>query len=913
MSGAPTEHGPRELDESTFLESREGQLRLWRMSMRARYVAIGSIALMAVLPVAGPHRFWIVAAITLGVIPYNYVYDANMRRTHHLSPIVAFSDQVVVVAFLAFAPDLVAPILLVMLSINATSAVSFGRRIAAEGAAVGWLGVAGVLWASGNPSVHGWAAFLVYALASAFIITVVGGIAAIERDVRGRYVDLMGGIDAVVWEQLSHAPTTLYVNRRATEIIGYPPESWAQPHFWHEHVHPDDREWVAELYRQAVKGGHNTEIEYRFVRPDGTVVWLQDRMRVEVDANNRATSVRGVMVDVTARKLAEEQTAQYLNLVQHVDVALFVFALADPDDHLSLKLLAINPVGARLVSPRARPGSPIGRRLIDIVPDIDQASADLICEALTDVIRKGEGFRFDEMRFDPDDVRSPIFTANVFPLPGGSVGVSLQDVTDQVTAAAGLRRQALHDGLTGLPNRSHLTDLLRRSLRRSSQTLEPVALLVMDLDQFKEINDALGHDHGDRLLIELSRRLQQLLGPTAELVARLGGDEFAVLLTGPGDLDTAGAAATAIRDALEQPFHLGGISLQVNASIGIAVYPEHAVDGETLARRADVAMYTAKRTGGGVAVYAPEHDQSSIRRLSLLGELRRAIAEDELVLHFQPSVDLATGDVLAAEALVRWQHPVHGLMPPSEFIELAEMSGSIQALTRWVLERAVTTVRSWGDQGVALPVAVNLSVRNLYDLDLPLWLDQLLADHGVDASKLILEITESVLMDDPTYAMEVMGKLKALGVATSIDDFGTGYSSLAYLKNLPIDELKIDRSFVGTMVTDGSDLTIVRSIIDLSHNLGLDVVAEGVEDAQTLAQLAEMGCDRAQGYYLSRPVPSEELLVWLSERPPRRGALRAEPGVRPSLAGDLIRAHADAGAGRSGRSGRRPEGREIRR
>ncbi len=406
MSGAPTEHGPGELDESTFLESREGQLRLWRMSMRARYVAVVSIAVLALLPVAGPHRFWIAAALALLIVPYNYIYDASMRRTHHLSPIVAFSDQVVVVAFLAYAPELVAPILLVMLSINATSAVSFGRKIAAEGAAVGWLGAAGVLWASGNPA-HGWASFLVYALASAFIITVVGGIAAIERDVRGRYVDLMGGIDAVVWEQLTHAPTTLYVNRRATDIIGYPAESWTQPHFWHEHVHPDDREWVAQQYRQAVKAGRNTEIEYRFVRPDGTTVWLQDRMRVEVDSANHATSVRGVMVDVTARKLAEEQTAQYLNLVQHVDVALFVFALAEPADHLSLTLLAINPVGARLVSPSARPGSPIGRRLLDIAPDIDQASADLVCEALTEVIHKGEGFRFDEMRFDPDRPQLP--------------------------------------------------------------------------------------------------------------------------------------------------------------------------------------------------------------------------------------------------------------------------------------------------------------------------------------------------------------------------------------------------------------------------------------------------------------------------------------------------------------------------
>jgi diguanylate cyclase len=359
----------------------------------------------------------------------------------------------------------------------------------------------------------------------------------------------------------------------------------------------------------------------------------------------------------------------------------------------------------------------------------------------------------------------------------------------------------------------------------------------------------------------------------AETVARLGGDEFAVLLTADGTLEGATRVAADIATALEQPFHLGGISLQVNASVGIAVYPEHAVDSETLARRADVAMYTAKRSGGGSAVYSPEHDQSSVRRLSLLGELRRAIADDELVLHFQPSIDLRTGDICGAEALVRWEHPTHGLTPPTEFIELAEVSGLIQPLTRWVLERSVRQICSWRDEGVHLPVAVNLSVRNLYDLELAPWLNSLLLDHGVEASMLTLEITESELMDDPLYAMEVLGKLKALGLSTSIDDFGTGYSSLAYLKNLPIDELKIDRSFVGSMVTDESDLTIVRSTIDLSHNLGLDVVAEGVEDGATLARLAELGCDRAQGYYLSRPVPADQLTAWLDDLAGRQPVL----------------------------------------
>ncbi len=860
MSAAPIEATGSERGDSSFLESRERQLRLWRMTLRARYVAIATVALLALLPLAGPHRLWIVAALLGVMIPYNYLCDLSMRRTKTLTPVIAFSDQVAVVAFLAYAPELISPILLVMLSINATSAVAFGRKVAGEAAAVGCLGVAGVLSVV-DPS-HGWAPFLVYMLASAFMISVVGGISAVEREVRGRYIDLMGGIDAVVWEQLTHSPTTLYVNRRAEEIIGYPAESWAQARFWHSHVHPDDREWVSQRYREAVKAGENAEIEYRFIRPDGSTVWLQDRMRVETDSAGHPSSVRGVMVDVTARKVAEQQIDQYLNLVEHVDVSLFVFALDDSADHRSLVLLAVNPEGARLVSPS--PDAAIGRRLTDLLFALNPDSLDLICEALTDVIRSGQGFRFDDLRFNPEDPGSSIYAANVFPLPDESVGVSLQNVTDRVTAAEVLRHQAMHDGLTGLPNRSQLTERLRQALRHSSRTLEPVSLLVMDLDQFKDINDALGHDHGDRLLIELSHRLQELLD-TTDTIARLGGDEFAVLLTQPGDPECAAEVATRIRLSLEEPFHLGGISLQVNASIGIATYPVHAVDSETLARRADVAMYTAKRSGGGVAVYAPEHDQSSIRRLALLGELRRAIAEDEFVLHFQPSVDLDSGEPRAVEALVRWQHPTHGLMAPGEFIELAEVSGTIQALTRWVLERSVDTICTWRTQGIVLPVAVNLSVRNLYDLELPAWLDQLLADRGVEASMLILEITESELMDDPLYAMEVLGKLKALGVASSIDDFGTGYSSLAYLKNLPIDELKIDRSFVGTMVTDESDLTIVRSIIDLSHNLGLDVVAEGVEDADTLARLAEMGCDRAQGYYLSRPVPAEELAAWIAD------------------------------------------------
>jgi diguanylate cyclase (GGDEF)-like protein/PAS domain S-box-containing protein len=877
MSGRTTEFEGVGLGDSAFLESHERQLRLWRMTLRARYLAIGAVSVLACLPLAGPNRFWIVGFLLLVVLPYNYLNDRLMQRRGTLDPTLAFSDQVLIVAVLAVVPELVAPILLVALAVNATSAVAFGRRVAAEAAAVGILGITGVLAVS-QPD-DGWATLLVYLVGTAFLIGVVGGIAEIERDVRARYIELMGGIDAVVWEQLTHHPTTLYVNRRTEELLGYPAASWRQPGFWADHVHPEDVDWVRERYRAAVADGRNTEIEYRFIAADGRIVHLHDRMRVEVDGNSSSRRVRGVMIDVTDRKIAEQQMDQYLNLVERLQVALYVFGLTDLADPSSLTLLAVNPAGADLLQHRAE--DVLGLRFSELISVERVPDRQVIHDALVRVVHEGEAFVFDDLRLNPDDPTIPIFSANVFPLPGRNVGVSLQDVTDRVVAAEVLRRQALHDGLTGLPNRTLLNDRLREALQRSSRTAEPVSLILMDLDQFKEVNDALGHDHGDRLLIEMSRRLQRELEGRADTVARLGGDEFAVLLTDDGSLDQAREVAAQISRALEDPFHLGGITLQVNASVGIAVYPEHAVDSETLARRADVAMYTAKRSGGGSAVYSPEHDQSSVRRLALLGELRRAITDDELVLHYQPSIDLRTGELCSVEALVRWQHPVHGLMPPGEFIELAEVSGLIQPMTRWVIRRTVDQICAWQAHGLQLGVAVNLSVRNLYDHELPGWLGDVLSDAAIDASMLTLEITESELMDDPLYAMEVLGKLKALGVTTSIDDFGTGYSSLAYLKNLPIDELKIDRSFVGSMVTDESDLTIVRSTIELSHNLGLDVVAEGVEDEATLARLAELGCDRAQGFFISHPRPADELPAWISgwisQRPVRPQA--TEPAL----------------------------------
>jgi len=859
---------------TSALEARDRQQRLWQLVLRTRYAAIAALVVAALLPAgAGPH--WSVAALlVVAVLPVNIAHDVILRRRGVLLPVLAFGDQVVAACALALAPSLLGPILLTLVAVNATNAVAYGRRLAAQAAALGAIGVCAVtaaLQIAGAP-----VEIVVFLGTSVFLVFVVGRMSDAERDLRWRYAELMGGIDAVVWEQLTRRPSTLYVNRRAEELLGYPAAEWQQPGFWRDHVHPDDVEAAAKAYREAIRRGQSIELEYRMLSADGRIVHMHDRMRVETDGLGRPLHVRGVMLDVTAETQARQQAELFIDLVDSIRHALFVLGFADHDDDHSLQVLAMNPEAEHVLGRRS--DEVVGRLVVDVLPVDD---ADLLAGSLADVVRTAQGWSYDDLRIGPDHPAARIFAASAFPLPGRTVGLSLQDVTERAMAAEVLRRQALHDGLTGLPNRTLLNERLRQAIRASRTSGEPVALLVMDLDQFKEVNDALGHDHGDRLLIEMSRRLQSELSD-ADTVARLGGDEFAVLLTRDAGAERSSRTARHIREVLDQPFHLGGISLQTNASIGIAVFPDHADDVETLVQRADVAMYAAKRGGQGHALYSAEQDQSSVRRLTLLGELRRAIAEDELVLHYQPCLDLRTGEVWGAEALVRWEHPDHGLMAPSEFIELAEVSGAIGSLTRWVLDAALRQAVRWRDEGVALPISVNLSVRNLYDRDLVPWLSDRLLALGADASLLKLEVTESELMDDPILAMEVLGKVKALGASTSIDDFGTGYSSLAYLKHLPIDELKIDRSFVSTMVDDESDLTIVRSTIDLSHNLGLDVVAEGVEDEATLARLAELGCDRAQGYLVSRPVPANELGAWLRDVDGRASVRDVLAGATPA-------------------------------
>jgi diguanylate cyclase (GGDEF)-like protein len=428
-------------------------------------------------------------------------------------------------------------------------------------------------------------------------------------------------------------------------------------------------------------------------------------------------------------------------------------------------------------------------------------------------------------------------------------------------ASRQLRHQALHDALTDLPNRTLLHRRAERALRGDGFG----AMLLIDLDRFKEVNDTLGHDHGDELLIEVAGRLKAVLR-RGDTLARLGGDEFAVLLDGVPDRGAVVELAMRLQDALRRPFALRGVAVELEASVGIALYPEHGMTVGALLQRADVAMYDAKRGRRGVATYTEERDPYSEDRLGLLAELRRALEREELVLHYQPKVDLASGAVIGVEALVRWQHPTRGLLPPDEFVPLAERTGAVADLTRWVIDAALAQHRAWRDAGVDLPVAVNLAAANVVDLTLPERIVELLARHEVDGDRLECEISEHTVMADPVRATEVLDRLRGLGVRLSLDDFGTGHSSLAYLKRLPLDEVKIDRSFVAGMADDENDAVIVRSTIDLARNLGLAVVAEGVESAEIMRGLADLSCDTAQGFHVSRPLPADALGAWLRDQ-----------------------------------------------
>jgi diguanylate cyclase (GGDEF)-like protein len=442
-----------------------------------------------------------------------------------------------------------------------------------------------------------------------------------------------------------------------------------------------------------------------------------------------------------------------------------------------------------------------------------------------------------------------------------------------------LRHDAYHDGLTGLPNRRRFTAAVEEAIKVDPAPGEVVAVIQFDVDDLRDVNDTLGHTAGDRLLVEVGRRLAEY-APDGALVARIGGDEFVVLVRAEG-LEGATAVAVALQYALGQPFVLDSFTLDVAAAVGIAIFPEHAGGSEPLIQRADVATEAAKNNPRALQVYSASMESRSVHRLGLVTELRRAIDTGALTVHYQPKVALRDNELLGVEALVRWRHPEHGLVAPADFVPVAEHTGLIVPVTRIVLRDALAQCAKWSAGGRRLDVAVNLSSRCLADMEFPAEVEAMLAEFEVAPHRLTLEITESGMVGDTERPLPALHRLHQLGVRLSLDDFGTGHSSLSYLRRLPVDEVKIDKTFVLGMATDSGDLAIVRSIVDLSRHLGLTAVAEGVETEMTRALLQDMGADAAQGFYFSRPLPAERFDTWLAARTEcaaamtgRRGSMR---------------------------------------
>ena len=721
------------------------------------------------------------------------------------------------------------------------------------------------------------------------------------RESEARYRRIVETAQEGIW-QLDAENRTTFVNPRMAEMLGYSVAEMQGKPLW-TFLEPDLHE-QARREITSQRDGTPLHLETRFRHRDGRTVWARIASAPLLEPDGSFGGLLWMIRDITARKQAADAARRW-SQQQAAVATLGTLALAAGDPQAVFAaatrlvaetmgvaygtVLEVLPNGQTLLL-RAGVGwesALIGQATLDADP---QTHAGYTLAVRAPVIAADLD---DEQHFrQPALLRERGIVSGLSALihsPQGSFGLLLAHSTsrrafsqddmhflqamahllsltvERHQSSLALRRQAEYDALTGLPNRMLFLAHVQQALDAAADQGGATAVLLLDINRFKEVNDTLGHANGDLLLQQLAGQLWARLHDEA-LVARLGGDEFAFLLRHI-DGERARATAHTIRDVLAEPCRVAEVSFDVEASIGIALGPDHGTDAHALLRHADVALHAAKRARADIAVYTPKLDTHSPDRLALLGDLRRGIGEGQLFLVYQPQLRLAEGRVSGAEALVRWQHPRRGLIPPDQFIGLAEGTGAIGPLTLWVLEAAIRQCGAWRRAGLALPVSVNISARNLHDGTLPTAVSDLLVAYQVPPAWLTLEITESAIMDDPGGSRAMLTQFSTMGVKLEIDDFGTGYSSLGYLKRLPVDGLKVDRTFVQHLGMDEDDATIVASTVGLAHNLGLHVVAEGVENQTALQRLGAMGCDVAQGYHLSRPVAAEALERWLRDAP----------------------------------------------
>ena len=625
------------------------------------------------------------------------------------------------------------------------------------------------------------------------------------------------------------------------------------------------------------------EVTYRAVLPDGELRSRTAAGSVVAGAEGDPRRIVGVVWDVTERLDAEERLRQaqerYRTLVEQLPLASYVEQL-DAESAVYM-----SPQIADLVGYTAEEWIADPSFFASVLHPEDR---DRVLASFAAMHESGEPLE-TEYRLLARDGRTVWIhdAAVVVRDPAGKLLYAqgyMIDITGRKRSEAALRaseeklreqmslieHQALHDSLTGLPNRTLFKDRAEQALLRAQRTRSRFGLLLIDLDRFKEVNDTLGHQCGDLLLQKVAVRLQRALRKS-DTVARLGGDEFGVVAPDVFDATAARALAEKLCTELAQPVTVSGLTIEIEGSVGIALYPDHGDDVETLTRHADISLYVSKSMHTPI-VYTRAYDHHSLERLALVSELRRAIDEKQLIVHYQPEADAATSEVRVVEALVRWQHPEHGLLAPDEFIPLAEQSGLIRALTRYVLDTALGQCHAWQVEGRDVGVAVNITGRDLVDLRFPEEVRELLSKWRVSPSRLELEITENTIMVDPTRARDVLARLSEIGVRLAIDDFGSGHSSFAYLRELPIDVLKIDRSFIEELTQDPNNTAIVRTAIDLGHNLGMKVVAEGVETEAARLRLEALGCDTLQGFLVGRPQDAASLTAIGAARTRRRAA-----------------------------------------
>jgi diguanylate cyclase (GGDEF)-like protein/PAS domain S-box-containing protein len=699
------------------------------------------------------------------------------------------------------------------------------------------------------------------------------------REAEERYRTLVETVPAVTYTDRavgSYPDLAVYTSPQIEELVGYSVQEWLDPErvLWEERLHPEDRTWVLTAEERSRASGEPFSEEYRLLAKDGSVVWVRDEAVLLRNEAGESLYWQGVLVDVTDRKEAEEALRESEERLRRLaDAALEGILVTDEGVILEANRALTDMLGYEA-------SEVVGRSAVEFIAPEHR-------ELVRQKIASGNEEPYEIIGVSKDGTLLDLeVRGRAYSYQGRKVRVTaVRDITERKKVEKRLEHQAFHDALTDLPNRQLLLDRLGHALRRTRRRRgRRVAALLMDLDNFKSINDSLGHEVGDLLLVVVAERLKRLLRPE-DTLARFGGDEFVVLLEHVEGADVPVRVAKRIIEELRDPFVLEGREVYTRASIGIAIGEARTKDPGDLLRNADTAMYLAKDEGSGYKVFDTAMGHRAIDRLEAENDLRRAVEQEEFVVHYQPIVSLQTGEIFAVEALVRWEHPERGLLNPDEFVSLAEDSDLVVPMGEQVLRAACFRAKEWQEAHPRTPplvMSVNLSARQLSRPDLAETVEGILKETELEGSCLTLDVTETVYVRTLAGNTATLDRLRDLEARIFIDDFGVGYSSLAYLKRLPADALKIDRSFVKGLGEDVEDTAIVHMIIELAHTLGLEVIAEEVETNEQVALLKEMGCNMAQGYHFTEPLPPEEIPALLTSDPPPKGALSGP--ARPQAA-----------------------------